>query len=172
MSNKFARTLLSFGLAILLVAPIVPAPIATAQSLYALDVSPLYERYENSFTVGAAVEPYQLEGESGRVLKRHYNSIVAENVMKPISIQPQEGKFDFTEADKIVKFAKKNDMDVRFHTLVWHSQVPEWFFIDKKGNKMVEETNPKQREKNKKLLLQRLEKHIKTIVKRLSLIHI
>ena len=166
MSNKFARKLLSFCLAIALVAPIVPTTIATAQPLNALDVSPLYERYENSFTVGAAVEPHQLEGESADVLKRHYNSIVAENVMKPISIQPQEGKFDFKEADKIVKFAKKNDMDVRFHTLVWHSQVPEWFFIDKKGNKMIEETDPKKREKNKKLLLQRLEKHIKTIVKR------
>ncbi len=27
--------------------------------------------------------------------------------MKPINIQPEEGKFNFEEADKIVKFAKE-----------------------------------------------------------------
>lgn len=166
MSHKLTRKFLSLGLAIALATPLVSTNVVSAQPLSALKAAPLYERYEDSFSIGAAVEPNQLEGKSGQVLKRHYNSIVAENVMKPISIQPEEGKFNFKEADKIVKFAKKNDMDVRFHTLVWHSQVPDWFFIDQKGNKMTEETNPKQREKNKKLLLQRLEKHIKTIVKR------
>jgi len=86
--------------------------------------------------------------------------------MKPVNIQPEEGKFNFTEVDKIVQFARENNMDLRFHTLIWHSQVPEWFFLDIKGNPMVEETDPKQREKNKKLLLKRVENHVKTIVQR------
>src|SRR5690606_31500681 len=92
--------------------------------------------------------------------------IVAENVMKPISIQPEEGKFNFEEADKIVKFAKENNMELRFHTLIWHSQVPEWFFLDEKGKPMVDETDVKKREKNKKIVLKRVEKHVKEIVKR------
>ncbi|MUK87792.1 1,4-beta-xylanase [Ornithinibacillus sp. L9] len=136
------------------------------ESISALEAPSLEARYEESFNIGAAVEPYQLDGIQGEVLKRHYSSIVAENVMKPINIQPEEGTFNFEEADKIVQFAKENDMELRFHTLIWHSQVPEWFFLDKNGNQMVEETDPKQREKNKKLLLKRLEKHIKTVVKR------
>ncbi|MGP4105844.1 endo-1,4-beta-xylanase [Virgibacillus sp. L01] len=136
------------------------------ESKSALEVMPLEKRYEDSFPIGAAVEPYQLEGIHGDVLKHHYNSIVAENVMKPINIQPEEGNFNFEEADKIVQFAKENDMDLRFHTLVWHSQVPEWFFLDEEGNPMVDETDPEQRERNKKILLERLETHIKTIVKR------
>lgn len=158
------------GLALALLLPAgmstAAAEITSDQSSHALTVPSIAERYKNSFAIGAAVEPYQLDTIDAEVLKRHYSSIVAENMMKPINIQPEEGKFNFTEADKIVKFAKENGMELRFHTLVWHSQVPDWFFLDEEGNPMVNETDAKQREKNKKLLLKRLETHIKTIVKR------
>ncbi|WP_394121962.1 endo-1,4-beta-xylanase [Planococcus donghaensis] len=164
---KVLRKPIITGLALTLLLPAGLNSSANAEdSLKALDVDPIYERYEDSFAIGAAVEPFQLEGESGEVLKHHYNSIVAENVMKPISIQPEEGKFNFEEADKIVKFAKENNMEVRFHTLIWHSQVPEWFFLDDNGNPMVDETDAKKREKNKKIVLKRVEKHVKEIVKR------
>ena len=163
---KVLRKPLISGLALALLLPVGGNAASANETRSALEVPSISERYENSFTIGAAVEPYQLEGMNGEVLKRHYTSIVAENVMKPINIQPEEGKFNFKEADKIVKFAKENNMDLRFHTLIWHSQVPEWFFLDKNGNPMIEETDPKQREKNKKLLLKRVEKHVKTIVKR------
>lgn len=164
---KVLRKPIITGLALTLLLPAGLNSSANAEdSLKALDVDPIYERYEDSFAIGAAVEPFQLEGESGEVLKHHYNSIVAENVMKPISIQPEEGKFNFEEADKIVKFAKENNMELRFHTLIWHSQVPEWFFLDEKGNPMVDETDAKKREKNKKIVLKRVEKHVKEIVKR------
>lgn len=169
MSKILKKSIIS-GLAFTLLLPAV-ANVAYAEEtptepVSALEVSSLEKRYEESFKIGAAVEPNQLDEMQGEILKSHYSSITAENVMKPISIQPKEGEFHFEKADKIVQFAKENNMDVRFHALVWHSQVPEWFFIDKKGNPMVEATDPKQREKNKKLLLKRMEKHIKTIVKR------
>ncbi|WP_129731879.1 endo-1,4-beta-xylanase [Ectobacillus funiculus] len=164
---KVLRKPVICGLALALLLPAGMNSVSAAnEPVSALEVKPMDERYKNSFTIGAAVEPYQLEGKDAEVLKRHYNSIVAENVMKPINIHPEEGKFNFTEADKIVKFAKENNMDLRGHNLVWHSQVPDWFFLDEEGKPMVNETDPKQREKNKKLLLKRLETHIKTIVKR------
>lgn len=164
---KVLRKPIITGLALTLLLPAGLNSSANAEdSLKALDVDPIHERYEDSFAIGAAVEPFQLEGESGEVLKHHYNSIVAENVMKPISIQPEEGEFNFEEADKIVKFAKENNMEVRFHTLIWHSQVPEWFFLDNSGKPMVDETDAKKREKNKKIVLKRVEKHVKEIVKR------
>jgi len=104
---------------------------AKKPQISALHAPQLDQRYKDSFTIGAAVEPYQLLNEKdAQMLKRHFNSIVAENVMKPINIQPEEGKFNFAEADQIVRFAKKHHMDIRFHTLVWHSQVPQWFFLD------------------------------------------
>lgn len=167
MMLKVLRKPVISGLALALLLPVGGhAASAATETRSALEVPSISERYENSFKIGAAVEPYQLEGINAEVLKRHYTSIVAENVMKPVNIQPEEGKFNFTEADKVAQFARENNMDLRFHTLIWHSQVPEWFFLDKKGNPMVEETDPKQREKNKKLLLKRVEKHVKTIVQR------
>ncbi|MDN4527149.1 endo-1,4-beta-xylanase [Fictibacillus fluitans] len=168
MLNVLRKPLITgCALALLLPAGITHAAEATpSQKQSALDVKPLDKRYEDSFTIGAAVEPNQLEGTDAKVLKRHYNSLVAENVMKPINIHPEEGKYNFKEADKIVKFARKNNMDLRFHNLVWHSQVPDWFFMDKEGKPMVNEKDPKKREQNKRLLLKRLDEHIRTIVLR------
>ncbi|MDT8859659.1 endo-1,4-beta-xylanase [Alkalihalobacillus sp. MEB130] len=133
---------------------------------HAWQVAPLAERYESDFDIGAAVEPWQLNGRQGKILKHHYNSIVAENAMKPISLQPEEGQWNWEGADQIVEFARENDMNLRFHTLVWHNQVPDWFFLDEDGNPMVDETDPEKREENKDLLLERLETHIKTVVER------
>ncbi|MFC0470466.1 endo-1,4-beta-xylanase [Halalkalibacter kiskunsagensis] len=133
---------------------------------FAWQVASLADRYEDSFDIGAAVEPYQLEGRQGKILKHHYNSLVAENAMKPISLQPEEGVWNWEGADKIVEFARENDMELRFHTLVWHSQVPEWFFVDIEGNLMVDEEDPNKQEANKQLLLERMKTHIKTVVER------
>ncbi|MGD7046345.1 endo-1,4-beta-xylanase [Jeotgalibacillus proteolyticus] len=133
---------------------------------FAWQVPSMSDRYEDQFDLGAAVEPQHLTGRQGKILKHHYNSIVAENAMKPISLQPVEGEFTWEAADKIVKFARKNDMELRFHTLVWHSQVPDWFFVDEDGNSMVNETDEQKRAENKELLLNRLETHVKTVVKR------
>ncbi|MBM7570454.1 endo-1,4-beta-xylanase [Aquibacillus albus] len=168
---KVLRKPIICGLALSLLLPVgITNPIAAEnkpdKKLDALHVAPLKNKYKESFSIGAAVEPFQLEGKSGEVLKRHYSSIVAENVMKPISIQPEEGEFNFEEADKIVEFAREHDMDLRFHTLTWHSQVPDWFFQDEDGNSMLNEEDPQKREENKELLLERLENHIKTVVTR------
>lgn len=132
----------------------------------ALEVRSIAEVYKDYFPIGAAIEPHQTEGQIAELLKEHVNMIVAENAMKPEGMQPREGQFNWGPADRIVNFAKENDMEVRFHTLVWHTQVPGWFFIDEDGNRMVDETDPEKREANKALLLERLETHVKTIVER------
>lgn len=98
--------------------------------------------------------------------KKHVNMLVAENTMKPALIQPVEGNFRWEAADQIVQFAKENGMELRFHTLVWHNQTPDWFFKDKDGKPMVDETDPQKREENKKLLLSRLEEYIRVVVSR------
>lgn len=41
------------------------------------------------------------------------------------------------------------------HTLIWHSQAPKWFFVDDKGNEVSRE-----------LLIERMKKHITTVVNR------
>lgn len=130
------------------------------------DIPSLAETYAEFFPIGAAVEPGQLAGLKADLLKKHVNMIVAENVMKPDAIHPTEDSYNWTNADKIVEFAKTNGMAVRFHALVWHNQVGAWFFKDPDGKPMVDETDPAKRETNKKLLLERLDKHVRTIVGR------
>jgi endo-1,4-beta-xylanase len=117
-----------------------------------------------SMGTGTAVEPFEIEGLHGELLKKHFSSVVTGNEMKPDHIQPQEGRFTFTNADTIVDFAVANGMRVRGHTLVWHNQTPSWFFKDAAGLEMTDEADPVKRAENKALLLSRLETHIKTVV--------
>ena len=112
----------------------------------------------NKFLVGAALNVRQSSGadtSSLKIIKRHFNSIVAENCMKSEKIQPREGEFFFDEADKFVNFGIENNMSIIGHCLIWHSQCPDWFFVDDKGNNVSAEK-----------LKQRMKTHISTVVGR------
>jgi endo-1,4-beta-xylanase len=64
------------------------------------------------------------------LVKAQFNQIVNENDLKPILIHPRPGPdgYDFGPADAFVKFGMDNHMYIVGHTLLWHSQVPNWFF--------------------------------------------
>ena len=62
------------------------------------------------------------------IAAKHFNLIVAENDTKMENVYRGPEDFNFDRADKLVKFGKKNGQDVRWHTLVWHSQSPDWIF--------------------------------------------
>lgn len=104
------------------------------------EIPSLKEAFEDDFYMGAAVEAYQLEDPGlAELIKKHYSSITAENVMKPEEIHPLEGTFDFRDADKIADFAAENGIALRGHTLIWHNQVPTWFFTED-GEQVSKET--------------------------------
>ncbi|MEK3714393.1 endo-1,4-beta-xylanase [Paenibacillus sp. FSL R7-0333] len=147
-------------------AALAASPEAAAEAPVQQEAPPLAAAYADYFPIGAAVEPDQLEGPAAELLKRHVNWLVAENAMKPDAIAPAEGTFTWERADRIVAFAKANGMGLRFHTLVWHSQTPEWFFQDEAGQAMADETDAARREANKKLLLKRLDSYITAVVSR------
>ncbi len=131
-----------------------------------LTIPSLSETFYDYFPIGAAIEPHQISNETSELLIKHVNMLVAENVMKPDAIQPTEGNFNWEPTDRIIEFAKEHNMEVRFHTLVWHSQVGDWFFKDEDGYPMIDEENAEKREQNKQLLLERLKTHVTTIVER------
>jgi len=54
------------------------------------------------------------------LVKREFNTVVAENSMKAASIHPSKGTTKFSGPDKLVEFAQENNMKVRGHTRVWH----------------------------------------------------
>ena len=89
----------------------------------------LGQKYAALFPIGAAVDS-QSYMTHGPVLTKHFNSVTAENEMKFQSLEPSEGQFSYDAADRIVNFATQNNMKVRGHTLVWHSQNPSWLFTN------------------------------------------
>nr|AEF56865.1 putative glycosyl hydrolase [synthetic construct] len=86
------------------------------------------------------------------ILLEHFNSITAENCMKPASLHPRENEYAFRTADQVADFAARNKKKLRGHTLVWHNQTPDWFFQN--GDE------PAGREQ----LLARMADHIATVV--------
>lgn len=122
------------------------------------EVTSLAKAFEGKFLIGAALNSAQILGEDTAALKlvaSQFNSIVAENSMKSEVLQPQAGVFDFTESDKLVELGQKNKAFVVGHNLVWHSQAPAWFFVDKEGNDVSRDT-----------LIERMKNHIHEVVGR------
>ena len=99
----------------------------------------LKDFYGEYFPIGVAVGPNNLEGEEAEMIKKHFNSLTAENVMKPGPIHPEENRYAWENADRIVDFAQANGMKVRGHTLCWHSQTGAWMFRDAEGNQVTKE---------------------------------
>lgn len=115
----------------------------------------LKDYYKNYFPIGVAVSPQVLKGPEAALIKKHFNSLTAENAMKMGPIHPEENKYNWAPADEIAQFAKANKMKLRGHTLCWHNQAPNWMFTDAKGDTVTKE-----------VLLKRLKDHITTVVSR------
>ncbi|MFZ0281360.1 MAG: endo-1,4-beta-xylanase, partial [Bacteroidales bacterium] len=115
----------------------------------------LKDFYNGYFPIGVAVAPNSFEGAQGELIKKHFNSLTPENVMKPGPIHPEENRYNWDGADKIVAFAQTNGMKVRGHTLCWHSQTAAWMFKDSQGNQATKE-----------IALARLKDHITQVVTR------
>ena len=115
----------------------------------------LKDAYRDYFDIGVAVSGRALKTDEGALILQQFNSLTAENAMKPASLQPEQGVYNWREADSIAAFARRNGLKLRGHTLCWHQQVPAWFFYDA-NNKLV----------NKEELLRRLQEHITAVVTR------
>lgn len=84
-----------------------------------------------SFVVGCAVGavlPDGLTPQEQALLVGQFAALTPENCMKPVSIQPAPGRYDFAEPDALVAFAEQHGMAVNAHCLVWHQQTPDWSF--------------------------------------------
>ena len=90
-----------------------------------------------------------------KIISKEFNTITAENCMKPLFLLDQNGNYNFKESDKFVDYALENNLTIVGHTLVWKNSAPEWFFKDEKGNTISRE-----------ILILRLKDYIKTVVSR------
>lgn len=114
------------------------------------------EAFADKFLIGTALSTRQVMSKNEELqalIKNQFSAVVAENCMKAESLQPEEGKFNFTDGDRLCDLAEKNGQVVIGHCLIWHSQAPRWFFKDENGNQVSRE-----------VLIQRMKDHIYKVV--------
>ena len=104
------------------------------------DPTGLKDAYKDYFMIGVAVNQRNLtDPETVALIQKQFNSITAENDMKPALTEPQAGVYTWEAADKIADFCRKNGIKLRGHCLMWHSQIGTWMYQDEKGNLLPKE---------------------------------
>lgn len=133
------------------------------------DYPSLKDAYAEYFRIGTAISPTSIETpEYSELIKAQFNSVTCENNMKPDSILDHnktiKDKETYMEAPALrfenfkaeLDFARDNGMTVRGHTLVWHSQTPDWIFYKdyEVGGELAD----------RELMLKRMENYIKGVM--------
>lgn len=122
------------------------ALVAVGTSAGASDKLTLKDAYQDHFHIGVAINRTiatdtavkadnvdrtldQVRADTALVLEQ-FNQIAPENDLKWQLIHPREGQngYDFVPADAFVNFGVSNNLYIIGHTLVWHSQTPNWVF--------------------------------------------
>ena len=134
----------------------VLALLLTMSSTTANWAQGLKDAYRDYFKIGVAVNKRNVAVPQQQALVRQeFNSVTAENDMKPVSVHPAEGVWNWGPADSIANFCRRNGIKMRGHCLCWHSQFSDWMFQDEQGRPV-----------KKEVFYQRLREHIHTVVNR------
>lgn len=90
------------------------------------------------------------------LLTSQFEIITPENCIKPAAVQPAEGRFNFADADRFVRWAQQHDLQIAGHCLVWarDDNTPQWWLTE--DGQQVSPTR----------LMERLEKHIEAVAGR------
>ena len=84
--------------------------------------------FASAIPLGAAVRWDRVKDSPGyaRFYLSHYTWMTPENELKMAALEPEEGQFDFSSADAIVKWAVEHGKHVHGHTLIWGTDLPGW----------------------------------------------
>ena len=114
------------------------------------------DAYKGYFTMGVSVNQRNVtDSMQMALIQSNYNSITAENAMKPASTEPQQGEFNWRAADRIANFCREHGIRMRGHCLVWHNQIGKWMYEDADGNPLPKDE-----------FFRRMRAHIHAIVNR------
>ena len=86
--------------------------------VFAKDGNSLKKALKNKFLIGVSVNTHQSSGKdvaAVEIVKKNFNSIVAENCMKSSVIHPKENKYNFAQADEFVSFGESNQMAIIYY---------------------------------------------------------
>ena len=78
------------------------------------------------FGIAVALDPFRNDPQYRKALLKHADILVPMNALKWASLRHTKGLFDFSGADEIINFARKNGKSVRGHTLLWYDYNPMW----------------------------------------------
>ena len=136
------------------------------------DIASLKDVYADYFKMGCAVAGSEFQqGATQDLILKHYNSVTIGNELKPESVLDQAATLAYMNANggdqtnpqvslkqaaDMLQFCVDNDLPLRGHVLVWHSQTPDWFFkenFDANGAWVTPE-----------IMDQRLENYIKNVM--------
>ena len=101
----------------------------------------LSQKFQKHFLVGAAINEGQIlqkDQPSVSIIKKEFNTISPENVMKWMFVQPKPNEFYFDHTDKYVQFGLDNNMHIVGHALIWHSQIANFMNSIKDSTKMIQ----------------------------------
>jgi len=144
------------------------APVIPIQE----DIASLKDVYSGYFKIGTAIMASNLASPSFMdLVEKHFNeSITFGNELKPDYVLDQAAsqekgndvnpQVNFAQADALLKYCAEHKIPVRGHTLVWHSQTPDWFFkegFSDDGAWVDKDT-----------MLQRMENYIKNVMEGLA----
>lgn len=91
--------------------------------------SNLKDAFKDDFLIGTAVNVDQIKEANPQLAQleiAHFNAVTPENIMKAEVLQPEKGRYNFEMADQLVDLAKRRNMVVNAHALIWHSQLPRF----------------------------------------------
>lgn len=129
------------------------------------DYPSLKDTYADYFRMGVCVNPVTVsKPEYSSLIVSQFNSVTNENNLKPEAIIDRAATLadveanrehfilDFSAVTGELDFAVANGLAVRGHTLIWHSQTPDFIFY--------EDYDPKGKLAGRELMLKRMENYM------------
>ena len=102
------------------------------------DIPSLKDGFKDYFKIGGTIANRTESDTSryGRLLKKHFNTTVPDGLFKINGMLKgtTEFNYDFSDADKVMDFAKRNGMEMIGHTLVWERSSAKKYLTKADGN--------------------------------------
>lgn len=139
------------------------------------DLLGLKDVFSQYFQVGTAATSMEVGTTAADdLITKHFSNITFGNELKPDAVLDYDATISYFEetedetnpqitlasARSLLEYARKYNLPVRGHTLVWHSQTPDWFF--KVGY------NPDGEWVSKEIMIKRMENYIKNVMDTLA----
>ncbi len=80
------------------------------------------------FYCGTVIDLDKLNQNSAyqQIATHQFNSVTAENIMKPDWLHPSRNVYNWSAADQLAAYCLTNNKRLHGHTLIWHQQIPYW----------------------------------------------